>query len=614
MMKGLKEIFGGFLILLLFLVGLRGVQAGELSFSASVDRRQLSLGEQLTLTVSVSGKGVGSVSEPEAPSLAGFEVVGTNSSTSSQIQFINGRMSSSKTRDFIYYLQPTRVGELKIGSFRLKVKGKTYATDPIVIQVTPSAGGTAQVPQFATPQIPSGKVSGRRGDLLLLATYSPQRVYIGEQVTVTYLLCTRSDLRNVQLGQLPSNTGFWAEELYQAKTLNFHPQVINGRRYRVAKIREVALFPTTTGELKINPMELVCDVQLRSNDFFDFWGRSKRIKIRSNPGEIRVNPLPELGKPATFAGAVGHFTVQAAIDKKQVAAGNPINLTVTIQGTGNLKLMPAPQLSSLEGFKRYEPEVEEKISKVNLQVGGRKTFNYVLIPEKSGRFQIDPLVLPYFDPQAKCYRQARSQPLALQVIPGEKEERVAAFPLSREVQLLGKDVRYIKSDLTKLPDQGRELYKSPLYILLHIFPLLAIFASFAYRRHYLRISQDVGYARKQRAKGLTQRRLKEAKRLLKEGLAGEFYGAIAKALTDYIGDKLNIEATGLTIDQLLDLLKERGYPLEVREKYLACYNNCDLARFSPSSISTGKMEETLKLAQEAILALERTTKQGRRNG
>ena len=599
-----------FLLPLLLFVGLGG-QAEELSFSAAVDRQQLSLGDQLTLTVSVAGKGMGSISQPEAPPLDGFEVVGTNSSTSSQIQFINGRMSSSKTIDFIYYLQPTRVGELKIGSFKLKVKGKTYRTDPIAVQVTKPVGGGVPQP---TPQLPAGRVSGRRGDLFLLATYSPQRVYIGEQVTATYLLCTRRDLTNVQLGQSPSNTGFWAEELYQAKTLNFHPQVINGKRYNVAKIREVALFPTTTGKLKINPMELVCDVQLRSNDFFDFWGRSKRMRIRSNPGEIRVSPLPKLGEPPGFAGAVGHFTVQAAIDKKEVAAGNPINLTVTIQGTGNLKLMSPPLLPSLDGFKRYEPEVEEKISKANLQLGGRKTFKYVLIPEKPGRFQIDPIVLPYFDPQAKCYRQASSQPLVLQVTPGEKEEKVAALPLSREVKLLGRDIRYIKPDLVELSDGGRELYRSPLYILLHIFPLLAIFASFAYRKHHLRISEDIGYARMRRAKGLTQRRLREAKGLLKEGLVGEFYGTIAKALTDYIGDRLNIEATGLTTDQLLDLLKERGYPSEVREKYLACYDNCDLARFSPSDISTEEMEETLKLAQEAILALEKTTKGGRRDG
>ena len=205
------------------LIGLEMVRGGELTFIASVDKQRLSLNEQLTLTVTVSGKDVGSVAEPEPPSLEGFQVVGTNSSTSSQFQFINGRMSSSKTINFIYYLQPIKVGELKIGSFKLKVRGKTYHTDPITVKVTKSAGGAAKLPHPTAPQVPSGEVSTGRGSLFLSALYSPKEVYVGEQVTATYLLCTREDLANVQYGQLPSHTGFWSEDIYRAKALNFFP-------------------------------------------------------------------------------------------------------------------------------------------------------------------------------------------------------------------------------------------------------------------------------------------------------------------------------------------------------------------------------------------------------
>jgi hypothetical protein len=599
--------------LLFFRVG--GAGGGELSFIASVDKTRLSIDEQLTLTVTVSGKDVGSVSEPEPPALTGFQVEGTSSSTSTQFQFINGRMSSSKTINFIYYLQPIQIGEIKIGSFRLNMKDEIYHTDPITVRVMKSGGGPTQPPRATKPQIPSEEISGRKGDVFLLASYSPQKVWLGEQVTATYFLCTRSDLTNVQYGKLPAYTGFWAEDLYQVKALDFHPQVIDGKRYDVAKLREVALFPTTEGQLKVDPLELVCDVRVRTRDFFDsFWGRSKRLRIRSNPGDIEVIPLPEGGTPEGFAGAVGDFTIQSELDKRQVKAGNPVNLSVTIQGRGNLKLIAGLMLPPLEGFKRYEPEVEEKISKANSRMGGRKVFRYVLIPQKEGDYRIDPITLPYFDPQARCYRLASSQSIILEVTPGEKEEMVASYPLSREIKLLGKDIRYLKPNLARLPDQGKDLYQSPLYLLFHILPILAIFASFAYRRHYLRVSQDIGYARQRSAKGLTQKRLRQAKRLLKEGSGEEFYGAISKALTDYIGDKLNISATGLTTDQLLDKLGKRGYPQEVREGYLACFHNCDYARFSPSSMTREGMEEILRLAQKAIFTMEKTAKQGGKIG
>ena len=120
-----------FLNLLVVSLGL----ADDLSLTATVDRTRVGLEDQLTLTISASGSGFESLPEPELPALDNFDVLGTHQSSSSQFSIVNGKVSSSKTIDFMYYLSPRQAGTWKIGSAKLKYRGKTYTTEPIQVEV-----------------------------------------------------------------------------------------------------------------------------------------------------------------------------------------------------------------------------------------------------------------------------------------------------------------------------------------------------------------------------------------------------------------------------------------------------------------------------------------------
>ena len=79
------------------------------------------------------------------PSLAGFNVVGT--STSSQISIINGATTSQVV--YLYQLQPYETGELIIEPITLTLGGQTYSTQPIAVQV--SQGSSAPAPAIDCP-------------------------------------------------------------------------------------------------------------------------------------------------------------------------------------------------------------------------------------------------------------------------------------------------------------------------------------------------------------------------------------------------------------------------------------------------------------------------------
>ncbi|MCK4271011.1 protein BatD [bacterium] len=606
-----KKNISFILAVLALLVSAMGAQSEELTFSASVDRTRVGLDDYLTLTVSVSGKDIGGISQPDLPSLDGFEIVGTNSSSSSQFTLVNGKMTSSKTIDYIYTLRPREVGKITIGAATLKLKGKTYKTEPIEIEVVAgsasSQGKTQPSPRTSSPSPPSPTENLQSEDLFLRADFDQKKVYPGQQVTVTYTLYNRTQLANVQYEQVPSFTGFWAEEIYNADRLNFQQQVIGGKQYQVAVLKKLALFPTTCGKIQVDPMELVCDLRLRSRDFFDFFGRTKRVRISNKPVTITVQPLPDEGKPQGFAGTVGRFSITASVDQRQVRAGEALQLVVKIRGQGNLKTLPAPQLPPLDNFKSFEPEIQEQMSTTGDKIGGTKTYRYVLIPKQQGQFLIETVQFSYFDPARKAYQTARTEPIAIEVLPGEKGEFPLILGLGREeIKLLGRDIRYIKPSTAAIKDEGGDLYSNRAFQILQIAPLLAIFAAILTRRRRDRIRTDVGYARWRGAYRQSRQGLRAAHRLMRSESSARFYSAMAKTLSNYLGDKLNISVGGITSQHLRDELVGRQMEEQLVQQILDCLHACDYSRFAPASSQLADMETMLKRVRDLISRLEKT--------
>jgi hypothetical protein len=122
-------------------------------------------------------------------------------------------------------------------------------------------------------------------------------------------------------------TGFWVEDIEtQAVT---REEEYRGKRYTVADIKKMAAFPTSPGVKTIGALAMTCEVRLlnrrRSRDIFDsIFLKIHFLPVLSNRGFLRrpvkveVMPLPEENKPANFSGAVGSFTLDASVDRREV--------------------------------------------------------------------------------------------------------------------------------------------------------------------------------------------------------------------------------------------------------------------------------------------------------
>jgi len=567
---------------------------GDIKISATVDKRELTIDENLTLTISIYSSGGGTLPQPEIPPLPDFRIL--TSYSTNKFSMINNQISI--VEEYTYVLQPLRTGELVIDPVKLRIDGKRLKTSRITVRVKSSPRGGA----------PSAPSPGRRGrtaaparrlrNAFVKTEVDRRKVYVSEQVTLTFSFYNKLPDISILHYEPPSTSGFWAEEISRDR----FPvkEAVNGEMFDVQRIK-TALFPTSPGRHRIGPADLRIAYET------GWFSPRKVISLSSDPIEIDVMPLPEEGKPEGFSGAVGRYSIRAEVNANKVKQGEPVTLRVEIEGTGNIDAIGYPVAPELAGFKLYEPKIstEKKISGELL--GGKKILEYILIPERAGRLTIGPFRFPYFDPESEGYRTAETSPLYLDVMPGEKVPTPVPYSLAGgEIDQVGEDIRFIKPDASQLENQADFLYRNPLFWGIQILPFLCVLSAAAYRHWREKTLSDVASLRRRRARKGAEGRLKSAGKLIKNGDSRGFHSEVYRALAEFIGDKLNISAAGITTGDISAKLRERGIDEESVKGLVGIMNRCDMARFAPGEPSAEEMRSLLSEASRLVERLDRS--------
>jgi len=585
-------------VLLVLSVLLSATVAAELNFSAEADRTTVGLGEQFQLTVTVEGTNIGAP-RPEVPALDDFDQLGSTSSQSTNISFVNGRMSQQNSISFIYFLSPKRVGSLTIPPFKLSLKGTTYQTQPISITVTkesqapPPGQQQQQQSPFGFPGSPEPSSSGR-GGVHLTASTDRTTVYQGEQVTVTFVLYTQAQIGDLGVKAMPGFTGTWTEPLFDAKELNWRTATYNGQRYNAATLKQVALFPTQSGEVKVDKMTVSGQVVVGGFIFQS----AEPFEASSDPITINVKPLPEAGKPQGFSGGVGDFKVAASLSGDSSVGGEPITLAVKVTGTGNIGLVGEPQLAAIPGVKVLSPETKQNTSTQDGRIAGERIFNYPLIPTADGKFVIPEIEMGFFNPKTGSY-YTQTTP-RLEFVATGATGKTPLAETETGVKTLGTDILHIKPGLGPVsPIANRHSPLANLGWFFYPAGIVVFGVGVMMGRHRRRLEQDRGYARRSRSSRLVKKGLAEATRLLAQGNEREFHAALNRAVVRYVGDRFNLETSGMTGDQIQAELSSRNINADTVSSLLDLIASCDAARFSPG-MTRCTPQETLEKARTVL--------------
>jgi hypothetical protein len=603
-------------LLVLFAVATDGVQAQDATFDAKVDKNPVALGDQFTLSLTLSSTGLSGGKNLQLPDLGKFRVM-SGPNQSSSVQFINGAVSSAVT--YSYILQAKEIGKFTIGPASIEAGGKKYSSAPTMLEVVKAIQRQKQAPGVADNSPPSV------GDnLILRAVADRTHVMQGEQVAVTFKLYYRVRLARFY-EPVPTMPGFWSEDLEVPTNVDPGTETLDGKQFRVSIVKRMALFASQAGNLEVGPAEakVTALVQPRSNDpfdsfFFTPFSQSVDLSVKSEPIKIRVDPLPP-GAPDDFKGAVGQFAMSTDVDKKTTRTNEPVSLRVKISGQGNIKLLESPTIDLPTDFEQYSPKVSETIERKGEKISGSKNFEFLLIPRYPGLKVIKPVTFSYYDIAKHEYVRLRSPQIELNVEQGAATPAPLIAGATREdVRLLSQDIRFIKITPATFLRKGDELYSSGVFIVLLLLPLAGMAGAFVYARQRQAVMADEAGYRNRRAIKVAQRGLKEAEYLLheKSGPQGSpsslqrvrFYSEVSKAIWKYLGDKLNIPQSDFSVEGAITELKDHSVETGLCHALRVLLESCDMARFAPTSLELPAMQKTYDEAKRLIVELERVLK------
>ena len=226
-------------------------------------------------------------------------------------------------------------------------------------------------------------------------------------------------------------------------------------------------------------------------------------------------------------------------------------------------------------------------------------------PRFPGEHRIKPVIFSYFDLATKSYKTISTPEIALNVKKGSRDLISLGPGISKEeVELVGKDIQFIKTENLRLFTKGVYPYSNPLYWILFGLPIACFVCALVYRRHLDELAENTAYARERKANKQAMRHLHKAKKTLAEETQKEFFAEVSRALIGYVADKLNIAAAGLITDDVEMQLLTRNVPEEKVKKFVACLKTCDYQRFAPAVSKLDEMKKFFEEARASIVELE----------
>ena len=132
--------------------------------------------------------------------------------------------------------------------------------------------------------------------------------------------------------------------------------------------------------------------------------------------------------------------------------GEGLAVELRLTGLGNTALWPNPDVRWPAGVRAYLERVDEHVRTTEGQVGGTKTFRYLVVPDSAGALALPGVHYAYFDLAAARYAELAVAPMSVPVAARGESAAAAALPPA----LVGQD-RPALAWMTRAPNSGLDL-------------------------------------------------------------------------------------------------------------------------------------------------------------
>jgi hypothetical protein len=559
----------------------------EFEFFQFVDKTTVDLEETFQLHIVVSNPP--SNAQMEFPPGKDFEVLSRSQST--QFQYGTGRKLQKEQR-YSFVLRANKEGQLVIPPALLKAGNNLHKTETLTLHVTrnptapsPSPGGNASK---NTPLVPRSD-----SDLFLQMTLDKSSAYVGEQVLLSLQVYSRLD---ITLQPIPMLTpkGFLSEDLEVSWPPEARRKSVDGVHYHVATLRKQALFAIQPGTYTIEPATVNFIVRQL------FGGRE--VRRESNALTLEVKALPS----AVANLPVGQWTLELRAPQGPLTAGQPVELSLTLRGTGNIRHVPPLELPFPDSFKTFQPTIQNNTQTLDNKLLGSRTMQYVVIPQKAGNFTVPTVKFDYFNAETEQAETTQTSPLTWVVLPGNadgsSENTATHAPAPTAAPGLG------FSEQEKIhPIRHKALLTSPSTPLTQkniywVFVALPISLRLLGMLVQLALSQMGSSAKRQqrqREKSALHA-IRASVSALKTNPCAASFSRLGKNVMAFLECKLGASTQGLTQEQLLSKMREQGFPEPICKQILSILGECDAVQFGHAPLDSSSINRVCEATLHAL--------------
>lgn len=571
--------------------GFSAATAMAASFTASLDRDTMALGEQATLSLTFEGGQSKNVPTPSVPGLQISQI-----GTSQSVNIVNGAMSSTVTVTFS--VAPQHAGEFVIPAMTADVNGQLLTSQPLALTVQKAA-------------VPSAAAVNSGSEVAFMKLLLPQKkVYVGQVLAAQLQIYLRDDVQNFgnfQFTATPAD-GFIVGKTAQGG--RYRTQIGN-HGYTVIPL-SIALTVLKTGDLNLGPFTAQMTVVLPSDQqggdpfFRQFFnsGEQKQVSLATDSIEVQSLPLPAEGRPVDFNGAIGHYTMTATAGPTNVAVGDPITVHIQISGRGALDAIALPGQRGWENFKVYPPTSKVETSD-QLGFEGSKTFEEIVSPQNTDVRQLPQFSFTFFDPEDRNYHTLTQPTVQLAV----RSAGMASVPAMAAAKAAGaqnppspQDILPIKEEFGTLTLAGPPLLARPAFLALQGLPVLALLAAFVWRKRTDNLANNPRLRRQRQVALLVRDGLNELRWLAAENKADEFFASLFRLLQEQLGERLDCPASSITESVVDERVASHGVSEAALQGLRELFQLCNQARYAPIR-GTGELNSVVAQFENVIAEL-----------
>jgi hypothetical protein len=582
--------------------------------------RETQVGLPVTLTIVIES--ADSYEMPRIPQIDGATVGPPRTSKRSETSIIQGRTTHRSFITLTYSITPDAAGTLKVPSIQVMADGERFSSQPAEVIVH---------------EVGSSATTGN-GDVELIeaaVTGNRQRIYLGEPIVLTLRIWVRpyrdqrydltlSERDMWSLFKLDaSNWGPFTAQVSELAARRQMPRVqetlrpdTNGNRrsYYVYELT-TEVWPRQTGPLEIEPVTILMEYPTRLDRRRRFFneelvvGSSRTLVVQAAPPAVQVAATPSAGQPATFAGAVGDFTISSTAKPTEVAVGDPITITMSITdrtpGGTEMDLLQPPPLNKVQSITENFRVPTDPLAGV---VQGRtKTFTQTIRALNDTVDRIPAIPFSFFRPGVEEYETVWSASIPIHVTPADE------MALTEVIESVGQS-RPATTELTSVSggllanytDHDMLLVSRQLtlrwwtWVLLAAPPLLFV-ATVISQRRVRRLRHDTAYVRRRGARRKAMDQIRSASDASTNVAARAEH--LTSAISGYVADRCDLPSGALTRTEIIQRLRAASVNPNLVQQVETVLSRCEQCRYSGSA--DGDLQELIRDAKGAIEGLER---------